>query len=77
MGFIRKLYDWVLSWANKSSEPKVLAGISFAEASFFPIPPDVLLIPLALVRKEKALSFGILLTISSIPGVVLGYGIGL
>ena len=77
MGFVRKLYDWVLSWADKPSGPKVLAGISFAEASFFPIPPDVLLIPLALGRKEKSLSFGILCTISSILGAILGYGIGL
>ncbi|MAQ87710.1 MAG: hypothetical protein CMG23_05925 [Candidatus Marinimicrobia bacterium] len=77
MGFIRKLYDWVLSWANKPSGPKVLAGISFAEASFFPIPPNILLIPLALGRKEKALSFGILCTTSSILGAGLGYGIGL
>ena len=77
MLFLRKLYDWVLSWADKPSGPKVLAGISFAEASFFPIPPDVLLIPLALGKKERALYFGILCTISSILGAVLGYGIGL
>ena len=77
MGFIRKLYDCVLSWANRPSGPKVLAGISFAEASFFPIPPNILLIPLALGRKEKALSFDILCTISSILVAGLGYGIGL
>ena len=46
MKYLRKLYDWVLGLAEKPSVPKVLAEISFAEASFFPIPPDVLLIPI-------------------------------
>lgn len=77
MRYIRKLYDWVLSWADKPSGPKVLAGISFAEASFFPIPPDVLLIPLALGKKNRAIFFGILCSISSILGAALGYAIGL
>ena len=48
MKSLRQLYDWVLSWADKPSGPKVLGFMSAAEASFFPIPPDVLLIPLSL-----------------------------
>ena len=77
MSFVRKIYDWVLGWANRPSGPKALAGISFAEASFFPIPPDVLLIPLALGNKERAMYLGILCSASSVLGAALGYGIGL
>ena len=51
MIFIRKIYDWVLAWAEKPSGSKALAGISFAEASFFPIPLNILLIPLALGKR--------------------------
>ena len=46
MKFIRSLYDWVINWANKPSGPIALLIISFTESIFFPIPPDVLLIPL-------------------------------
>ena len=77
MSFVRKIYDWVLGWADRPSGPKALAGISFAEASFFPIPPDVLLIPLALGNKERAMYLGILCSASSVLGAALGYGIGL
>jgi membrane protein YqaA with SNARE-associated domain len=77
MSFIRQIYDWVLGWADKPSGPKALAGISFAEASFFPIPPDVLLIPLALGNKDRSIRFGIVCSISSILGAALGYAIGL
>jgi len=77
MSFVRKIYDWVLGWANRPSGPKALAGISFAEASFFPIPPDVLLIPLALGNKERSMYLGILCSVSSVLGAALGYGIGL
>ncbi len=77
MNYLRNIYDWVLAWADRPSGPKALAGISFAEASFFPIPPDVLLIPLALGKKERALYFGMLCSIASIMGAAFGYAIGL
>ena len=77
MSFIRDIYDWVLSWAEKPSGPKALSCISFMEASFFPIPPDVLLIALGLGKREKALYYGILCSISSICGAIFGYAIGL
>ena len=77
MNYIRNLYDWVLSWANKPNGVRALGSISFAEASFFPIPPDILLIPLALGNKGKAIYFGIVCTFYSILGGVLGYSIGL
>ena len=76
MNSIRKLYDWVLSWANKPSGVRALCGISLAEASFFPIPPDVLLIPLCLSKRNKALYFAILCSIFSILGAAIGYAIG-
>ena len=73
MDSIRKLYDWVLSWAEKPTGVRALCGISFAEASFFPIPPDVLLIPLCLSKRNKALYFAILCSIFSILGAAIGY----
>ena len=76
MKFIRKIYDWVLSWAHKPSGPKALGAISFCEASFFPIPPDVLLIPLAIGRRNKALKFSLICSVTSVLGAGLGYFIG-
>ena len=77
MSFVRKIYEWVLSWADKPSGPAALGVMSMAEASFFPIPPDVLLIPLALGKREKAWHFGLICSVCSILGAALGYGIGL
>ncbi len=77
MNFIRKIYDWVLSWADKPSGATALCFISFAEASFFPIPPDVLLIPLAIGNRLKAIYFGLICSISSVFGAMFGYAIGL
>ena len=76
MKFIRKIYDWVLSWAYKPSGPKALGAISFCEASFFPIPPDVLLIPLAISRRNKALAYSFICSVASVLGAGFGYFIG-
>ena len=76
MKFIRKIYDWVLSWAYKPSGPKALGAISFCEASFFPIPPDVLLIPLAISRRNKALTYSLICSVASVLGAGFGYFIG-
>ncbi len=76
MKIIRKLYDWVLSWSNKPSGPTALGLISFSEASFFPIPPDTLLIPLSLGKRERALFFASICSFASILGAILGYGLG-
>ncbi len=76
MNLIKQLYNWVLSWAEKPSGPAALGLISTAEASFFPIPPDVLLIPLALGKREKAFKFALICSIGSIIGATIGYGIG-
>lgn len=74
---LRKLYDWVLDWADKPSGPSALGIMSTAEASFFPVPPDVLLIPLALGKRESAFRFAFICSVGSIIGAMIGYGIGL
>ena len=76
MKIIRKLYDWALSWADKPSGPAALGIMSTAEASFFPIPPDVLLIPLTLGKRKKAFHFALICSVGSILGACIGYGIG-
>lgn len=73
---IRVTYDWVLGWADRPGGPWALAGISFAESSFFPIPPDILLIPLCLAKPRRALWYAGLCTVASVLGGMLGYVIG-
>lgn len=76
MKLIRKVYDWVLKWSESKYGAVALFVISFAEASFFPIPPDVLLIALALGARSKALKFGILCSVGSVFGAMFGFGVG-
>jgi membrane protein YqaA with SNARE-associated domain len=76
MIFMRKLYDWVLHWAETPYGPLALFILAFAESSFFPIPPDALLIALALGVKEKSFKFAAICTIASVLGALAGYGIG-
>jgi membrane protein YqaA with SNARE-associated domain len=71
------LYDLVLSWSAHRHAPRYLAGMSFAESSFFPIPPDVMLMPMSLARPEKAMYFAWLTTLFSVLGGMLGYLIGM
>jgi membrane protein YqaA with SNARE-associated domain len=73
---VRRLYDWMLGWADKPSGPTALGAISFAESSFFPIPPDPLLIALALGRPRRALYFAAICTLGSVVGGIAGYAIG-
>lgn len=70
------LYRRVLRWAGHPHAPWYLAALSFAEASFFPIPPDVMLLPMALAKPERGLSFASLATAASVAGGLLGYAIG-
>ncbi len=72
----RRVYDWTLALAEKKSAGGWLAVISFAEASFFPIPPDVLLIPLCLGALRKALKFALICSVASVLGGAAGYAIG-
>jgi len=73
---IRKLYDWTLRQAEKENAVWVLAFVSFLESSIFPIPPDVLLIPMIIARPKRAFWFAAVCTIASVLGALAGYGIG-
>lgn len=74
---LRKLYDWVLSWAHHPAGTWALFGISFAESSFFPIPPDVLQIALGLSKPKRSFWYASVNTVGSVLGCLLGYAIGL
>ena len=75
--WLRRLYDWVLSLAERPNGSRALFAIAVAEASFFPIPPDILLIPLAMGAPSRALWFSALCTLGSVVGAILGYLLGL
>lgn len=77
MKFFSKLYDLVLGWSRHRNAPYYLGGLSFAESSFFPIPPDVMLAPMALAQPQKAWHFALLTTVASVIGGMLGYVIGM
>jgi len=73
---LRRLYDWLLLQAGKKNATWVMAGISFAESSFFPLPPDVLMIPMCLANRRRAFWYATVATVSSVLGAFLGYAIG-
>jgi membrane protein YqaA with SNARE-associated domain len=73
---IRRLYDWVLRLAAHPRAELWLAVIAFAESSFFPIPPDAMLLPMCLARPERAYRYALICTVASVVGGVVGYGIG-
>ena len=75
-GLLRKLYDWVLSWAHKKHASKALFGLAFAESSFFPIPPDVLQIALSVSKPKSSFFFALISSIGSVLGGIFGYFIG-
>ncbi len=76
MRLLRKLYDWVLHWADTPYGIWVLFALAFSESSFFPIPPDVLLIALCIARPDRALFYAFISTVGSITGGIFGYLIG-
>ena len=76
MKWLKRLYDWVLNWADTPYGVYALAALSFAESSIFPIPPDVLLIALCLGNRTKWFYFATVCTVASVLGAVLGYAIG-
>lgn len=73
---LRSLYDRTLSLAAHPKAPFWLGVISFVESSFFPIPPDALLLPMCLARRDKAFRLALICTITSVAGGILGYAIG-
>jgi membrane protein YqaA with SNARE-associated domain len=76
-GPLKRLYLWVLSWAEHPSGTWALAGLSFAESSFFPIPPDVLQIALSVAKPKRALWYALVSTLASVLGGILGFYIGM
>jgi membrane protein YqaA with SNARE-associated domain len=73
---LRRLYDWTMALAARPRAEWALAGVAFAESSFFPIPPDILLIPMVLARRAKAWRYAAIATASSVIGGLAGYLIG-
>ena len=73
---LRRLYDWVLDLAARPWAPKALAVVSFVESSIFPIPPDVMLVPMCLAKPGRAFWYAGICTIASVLGGLLGYAIG-
>ncbi len=73
---LRRLYDWTMSLAGHRHAIWWLAAVSFIESSFFPIPPDVLLIPLILAARHRAFHIAFVCTIASVAGGAFGYYIG-
>lgn len=73
---LRRLYDWCIAAAYKPYAKWLMGSVSFVESSFFPVPPDVMLIPMSLARPDKAYSYAFLCTWTSVLGGVLGYAIG-
>lgn len=71
------LYEKALRWAQHRHAPRYLAALSFAESSFFPVPPDVMLAPMTLATPPRAWFFAALTTAASVLGGIAGYGIGL
>jgi len=76
MKIFSPLYDLSLKWSRHPHAERYLAGVSFAESSFFPIPPDVLLAPMALARPERWWRLAAITTVTSVLGGLLGYLIG-
>jgi membrane protein YqaA with SNARE-associated domain len=73
---LRRLYDWVIHLAERPQATWALAGVSFAESSFFPVPPDVMLVPMCVAQPKKAWWYAFVCTVASVVGGLLGYAIG-
>lgn len=73
---LRKIYDWMMRKASDEKAPWALGVVSFVESSFFPIPPDVMLIPMVMANRQKAWWYATIATVTSVLGGLLGYAIG-
>jgi membrane protein YqaA with SNARE-associated domain len=73
---LRKLRNWLITLANSRSALWVLAAVSFTESSIFPIPPDIILVPVALARPDSAWRIAVICTLASVIGGLFGYAIG-
>ena len=77
MRLFSRMLEMVMGWAEHRHASYYLAGLSFAESSFFPVPPDVMLAPMTLAKPEKAWRFALVTTIASVLGSIAGYLIGM
>ncbi len=77
MRIFSALYERVMRWSEHPHAPWYLTGLSFSESSFFPIPPDVMLAPMALAKPDRALRYALITTLASVVGGAFGYLIGL
>ena len=73
---LRRIYDWCIAAADKPYALWILGAVSFAESSFFPVPPDLMLLPMSVARPHRAWLFAGLCTVASVAGGVVGYAIG-
>src|SRR5436853_4163168 len=73
---LRRLYDWCIAAAEKPHATWLMGFVSFVESSFFPIPPDAMLIPMSLARPDRAWFYATVCTVTSVAGGLLGYFIG-
>ena len=72
----KRLYDWTMSLSKSKHAELALVLVAFAESSFFPLPPDLILVPMAVAQPKKAWWYALLCTLASVAGGVLGYGLG-
>lgn len=72
----RALYDWTLRWAGSRHAEAAMGAVSFVESSVFPVPADVLFIPMCLARPERAMRYALVASVTSVLGGVLGWSIG-
>lgn len=73
---LKRIYDWCIDAAHKPYALWIMGAVSFAESSFFPVPPDVMLIPMSLARPQRAWVYAAVCTVTSVLGGLLGYAIG-
>src|SRR6201987_6230196 len=73
---LKRIYGWCIDAAHKPYALWIMAGVAFAESSFFPVPPDAMLIPMSLARPKAAWLFAAVCTVASVLGGILGYAIG-
>ena len=73
---LRRLYEWILALAAKPSAPWALGAVAIAESSFFPVPPDAMMVPMAVSRPDRVWLYATIATVASVLGGLLGYAIG-
>ncbi len=76
MRLFTALYDRCMTWSRHRNALRYLSGLSFAESSFFPIPPDIMLAPMSMARPDRAMYFALMTTVASVAGGLFGYLIG-